>query len=140
MADKKKFTSLIMQHEGLEPGQTPFRITDKSMKNWTSMFDDTIKTRLNPKAKKSPGRENFLYTQKPEDVEPAVREQFRRYDKRKKGISVEDAVRTFDQTGADGKLDYLKKNGIDPKSRLADHLKDEDEDEIAGNVLKNASS
>ena len=86
------------------------------------MYDDTIKTKLNPKAKKSKGRENFLYTEKPEDVKPAVEEQFRRYGERKKDITVEEAVKTFDQTGAEGKLKYLKQNGIDPKSKLGEHI------------------
>lgn len=122
----KTFIKKTIEHEGLEPNQTPFRITSEKMRNWTSMFDDTIKTKLNPKAKKSKGRENFLYVEKKEDVEPAVSEQFSRYEKRKPDITVDEAVRTFDQTGAEGKLKYLEENGIKRKTKIKD-LKYQDE-------------
>ena len=126
MGKKSNFVDLIIKHEGLEPNQTPFRITDPKMSKWTSMFDDTIKLKLNPKASKSKGRENFLYTEKPEDVQRGVEEQFKRYKKRKAGISVEDAVKIFDQSGSDGKLKFLKKQGIDTKKKLDDYVKNTD--------------
>jgi len=116
--DLMDFVQAVIAHEGLEPGQTPFRITSPGMANWTSMFDDTIKVRLNPKAKKSKGRENFLYVQNQADVAPAVAEQFKRYSKRNPGISISDAVRIFDQTGAAGKLQYLQSKGFNPKTQL----------------------
>ena len=129
----KKFIKKVIEHEGLEPYQTPFRINkdNPKMKDWTSMFDDTIKTKLNPKAKKSKGRENFLYAEKKEDVEPAVTEQFDRYHKRKKDITIEDAIKIFDQTGAEDKLKFLEKDGIKRKSKISD-LKNQDdlEDEM----------
>jgi hypothetical protein len=118
------FTDIILKHENLEPKQTPFRITDPSMKKWVSMFDDTMKLKLDPKAKKSEGREEFLYLQNQEDLKPAVTEQFRRYYtnprkyKLSKDVSVAEAVRKFDQTGADGKIEYLKQNGIDTSKPL----------------------
>lgn len=118
MADLNDFVKAVIEHEGLEPGQTPFRITSPGMKNWTSMFDNTIRVKLNPGAVKSKGRENFLYTQNPQDVNAAVAEQFKRYAQRNPKISVSDAVRTFDQTGAAGKLQYLAKKGIDTRAQL----------------------
>lgn len=132
----KKFVKKVIEHEGLEPNQTPFRITDPKMGKWTSMFDNTKKIKLNPAAKKSPGREKFLYTQNAEDVEPAVSEQFTRYQKRNPAITVEDAVKTFDQTGAKGKLEYLKKNGIDAKAKLADLRSQDDEEESTNEIGK----
>jgi len=129
------FTDLVMAHENLQPNQTPFRITGKKMAGWTSMFDDTIKIPLDPKAKKAKGTENFLYTKQPGHVKPAVEEQFRRYGERKKDITVDEAVRIFDQTGAEGKLKYLKKNGIDPKSKLGEHILSRSQKEI-GDEMK----
>ena len=119
-----EFIDLVLKHEGLAPGQTPFRITDPSMKKWTSMFDDTIKVKLNPQAAKKPGTENFLYTERPEDVPPAVTEQFRRYNAKPKkyalpeNVTIEQAVRLFDQSGADGKIKYLRQFGVDPSIPL----------------------
>lgn len=132
----KKFVKKVIEHEGLEPNQTPFRITNPKMGKWTSMFDNTRKIKLNPNAKKSKGREKFLYTEKAEDVEPAVAEQFSRYQGRKKDITVEEAVRTFDHTGADGKLEYLKKSGIDRKAKLADLRSQDDEEESKNDIGK----
>ena len=116
--DLNDFVQAVIAHEGLEPNQTPFRITNPAMKNWTSMFDNTIKIKLNPQAKKSKGRENFLYVQNQADVVPAVAEQFKRYAQRSPGISIADAVKIFDQTGAAGKLQYLQGKGIDPRAKL----------------------
>lgn len=115
-----KFIDSIIEHEGVKGNQTPFRITDPKMRKWVSMFDKTNKIELDPNAKKAPGTENFLYTKRPEDVKPAVAEQFRLYAEREPGITVERAVRKFDQTGADGKLKFLEGRGISRKARLQD--------------------
>ena len=132
----KDFTDYIIEHEGLKPNQTPFRITSPKMGKWTSMYDDTIRTELDPNAKKAKGTENFLYTKRPQDVKPAVEEQFRRYSERKKDITVDEAVRKFDQTGAEGKLAYLKKNGINPKSKLGDHIMSREQKEIGDEMTR----
>jgi hypothetical protein len=115
MAD---FHDLVIKQEGLKPLQTPFPITSKKMGNWTSMFDDTIKIKLDPKAKKAPKTEGFLYLQKQEDLKPAVVEQFRRYQARDPEITIDKAVRIFDQSNPDGKIKYLKQNGIDTDQKL----------------------
>jgi len=121
MADEllKHFGRSIVEHEGLEPYQTPFRITKPSMAKWTSMFDDTMKFKLNPNAKKGNLRQNFLYAVNQDDIQPAVIEQFRRYSERNPDISIADAIRIFDQTGAKGKIEYIKKQGISPKAKLS---------------------
>lgn len=140
----KDFTDYIIEHENLQPNQLPFRVTDdgvkyskgkRPMREWTSMFDDTIKTPLDPKAKKAKGTENFLYTTDEKHKKPAVEEQFRRYDEGEPGISVDKAVRKFDQTGAEGKLKYLKQNGIDPKSKLGEHIMSRKDKEL-GDEMK----
>jgi hypothetical protein len=113
------FVGGVIAHEGLEPFQTPFRITNDKMKKWVSMFDNTLKIKLNPKAQKGKGRQNFLYLENQEDLIPAVTEQFRRYMERKPDITIEDAVRKFDQTGANGKLQFLQAQGIDTNQPLA---------------------
>jgi hypothetical protein len=114
----------ILEHENLASGQTPFRITNPKMAKWTSMFDDTLRSPLDPNAKKPKGRENFLYV--PEGMEAnvpgMVREQFRRYEARNPSITLEKAVKIFDQTGADSKLSFLKERGYDPKDRLSNFL------------------
>lgn len=112
----------IIQHEGLLPNQTPFRITDPTMSKWVSMFDSTNKIMLNPNIKKPKGRENFLYTMNPEDVHPAVMEQLRLYATRDPEITLEKAMRTFDQTGAKGKLKFLAQQGYDIKAPLSSFL------------------
>lgn len=114
----QQITQLVMQHEGLEPFQTPFRITDPSMKKWTSMFDDTLRVKLNPNAVKGEGRQNFLYLQRQEDLVPAIAEQFRRYATNPKKYKLPDnptvaqAIKKFDQTGAAGKIRFLEENGV----------------------------
>lgn len=112
----------IIQHEGLLPNQTPFRITDPTMNKWVSMFDSTNKIMLNPNIKKPKGRENFLYTMNPEDVHPAVMEQLRLYATRDPSITLEKAMKTFDQTGSKGKLKFLQAQGYDTKAPLTSFL------------------
>lgn len=126
----------VQTHEGLEPGQTPFRITSDNMAKWQSMFDDTIRLGLDPEASKSPGREAFLYAKNPDDVFPAIIEQFRRYtyNPEKYGLpedpTVEQAIRVFDQTGADDKIAFLQEElGIDPSVSLR-VLFEEDEADV----------
>ena len=125
--DANMLTQLVMEHEGLEPFQTPFRITSDKMGKWKTMFDDTIKLELDPNAKKGKGRQKFLYLKNQEDLLPAISEQFRRYSANPKqyGLSetptIEEAIRKFDQTGADGKIKFLEENGLNT-SRLLEEF------------------
>lgn len=119
---KQSLINAILQHENLEPLQTPFRITDPKMAEWTSMFDSTTPIALNPSATKSKGREKFLYLQNQADLEPAVQEQFNRYLKRNPEITIQDAIKIFDQSGAAGKLKFLQGKGFDPAAKLASIL------------------
>ena len=136
MTDERKaiwqetLSNNIMMHEGLEPLQLPFRITSPEMGKWSSMFDDEVggKLKLNAKAIKAPGREKFLYVTKQEDVLRGISIQFKRYATHKNyeewrlkhggEPTIADAVKLFDQTGADGKLTYLQKSGIDTNTKL----------------------
>lgn len=125
----QQITQLVMKHEGLEPYQTPFRITDPSMKKWTSMFDDTLRVKLNPNAVKGEGRQNFLYLQRQEDLVPAIAEQFRRYatNPKKYGLptnpTVAEAIKKFDQTGAAGKIRFLESQGANTSVPLSNLFK-----------------
>ncbi len=119
-SDKQRFANLIIRHEGLVPLQTPFRITDDSMRRWVSMFDDTLKVALDPNAKKPKGRENFLFLKNQADLLPAVMEQFRLYAFRNPNITIGDAVRVFDQTGSKGKLKFLREQGFPEEQTLAE--------------------
>lgn len=118
MADN--FLEGIVQHEGLEPFQTPFRITSDEMRNWNTIHGYKVNKEIVP----SKGRENFIYLQNQEDLIPALKQQFINYstNPKKYGLpkdpTVEQAVYKFDQTGAQGKLNFLKKLGIDPSMLL----------------------
>ena len=110
----------ILQHEGLAQGQTPFRITNPAMAKWSTVHG--YKTSRAPKPR---GRENFLFLQNPMEVFPAVQRQFEnyyrypeRYDLRMRP-TVAQAVKVFDQSGSQGKLEYLRQRGIDPEAELA---------------------
>lgn len=124
-AQIENFAEKIAKHESLVPFQTPFRITSSSMRNWRSIFDDTLRISLNPDFNKPKGRENFLYLKNKEDLIPAISEQFRRYAKRNPGITVEQAIRIFDQTGAIGKIKYLENNGYSRHQKLIELLEGE---------------
>lgn len=123
MAESEKrridFINAILQHEGLVPLQTPFRITDPKMANWVSMFDDTIRTQLDPNAIKPKDRQNFLFLKNQADLIPAVAEQFRRYRERNPNWRIIDAIRKFDQTGSKQKLNFLKEQGFNPEDPIS---------------------
>ena len=121
------FIDLTIQHEGLEPFQTPFKITSEAMRGWDTIHGFKIDKKIKP----SKGRENFIYLENQENLKPAVRQQFINYAtkpesfeglKGKKNITVADAVRVFDQTGAEGKLKFLQQKGIDTNMLLNDLL------------------
>lgn len=119
---------LIIQHEGLEPYQTPFRITRPQMREWSTIHGFPVDRERVP----SKGRENFLYLRNQEDLLPAVRQQFINYMKNpkkyglKKTPTLEDAVKVFDQTGAEGKLKYLFKGGVSAESPLTEYFDGEE--------------
>lgn len=101
----------IVSHEGLLPKQTPFRITSPAMGNWNTIHGFEIdKTSPRPS-----NRRNFIFLKNPEDVPKAVKQQFLNYRNKpsRYGLSaeptLEEAIRVFDQTGADGKISFLKK-------------------------------
>jgi hypothetical protein len=74
----------------------------------------------------SEGRENFLYLKNQEDLLPAVKQQFLNYMQKPqnynlpKNPTISDAVRVFDQTGAQGKLGFLEQLGIDTSKLLSE--------------------
>jgi hypothetical protein len=104
--------NLITKHEGLEKGQTPFKITNPKMKSW----DTILGFKIDKDAQKQPNRQNFIYLENPSDVTKAVKKQFENYatNPTKYGlppnVTLKDAISKFDQTGAKGKISYLLKN------------------------------
>lgn len=108
--DLQTIVQKIMQHEGLLPKQTPFRITNPSMRKWKTIHGFVIDN-TTPKPK---GRENFIFLKNAEDVPKAIEAQLRRYALKPKqyGLkstpSLEDALRVFDQSGVNGKLAFLR--------------------------------
>lgn len=100
----------ILQHEGLIEKQTPFRYTNETMKKWDTIhgfeIDKTTPVPFN--------RRNFIFLKNPSDVPMAVKKQFENYLKKPskyglpKNPTLEDAIRVFDQSGADSKIQYLK--------------------------------
>jgi len=114
-ATSTKFNSilnLILKHEGLIEGQTPFRITNPEMKKWDRIHG----FKIDKIAEKPMGRENFLFLQNPADVSKAVKKQFENYANNptryglKPNVSLKDALAKFDQSGVRGKISYLLKN------------------------------
>lgn len=114
----------IVAHEGLMPNQTPFRITSPQMRAWTSMFDSTIRAPLDPNYPKPKGRENFLFVPEGQggEVPYMVQEQFGRYLQRNPEITLAEAIRVFDQSGAAGKEAYLKGKGYFGEKKLREYL------------------
>lgn len=112
-ADKTEFNNIIqaiLQHESLVPGQTPFRITNPNMKKWNKIHGFQIDK--NPEAPMN--RQNFIFLKNPNEVPIAVKKQFENYayNPQKYGLpknpTLEDALRLFDQTGAKGKMAFIK--------------------------------
>ena len=101
----------IIQHEGLLPKQTPFRITSPEMKKWTSIHGFKI-DRTSPKPK---GRENFIFLVNAADVSKAIKKQLSNYatNPSRYGLgdtpSIKDALKVFDQTGVSSKIAFLNK-------------------------------
>lgn len=114
------FVEGIIKHEGLLPGQTPFRITSDKMARFNTILGFPVSD-----AKKPRGREDFFFLEDPTQVPAAVEKQFRRYlaFPERFGLprnpTISQAVRVFDQTGAGGKLDFLRQLGFDDAAPLA---------------------
>lgn len=104
--------NLILQHEGLLPKQTPFRITNPEMKRWNNILGFKVdKSEIPP-----PERKNFIFLENPNDVPKAVRKQFQNYANNpskyglKPNVTLKDALAKFDQSGVKGKIEFLLKN------------------------------
>lgn len=101
---------VLLEHENLLPGQTPFRITNPKMRKWEHIMGFHINK--NPKAPLS--RKNFLYLKNPSEVPIAVKKLLTNYSRNpsqyglSQNPSLAEALRKFDQTGAGGKLAFLK--------------------------------
>ena len=102
---------LILKHEGLLPKQTPFRITNNTMRKWSTIHGFKIdKSAIIPA-----NRKNFIFLQKASDVPKAVKKQFQNYATKPAryglptNVTLKDALLKFDQTGASGKMKYLIK-------------------------------
>jgi len=103
---------LIIQHEGLLPGQTPFRYTNSNMRRWNKVWGYPI----DKKSKKAHERRNFIFLKDPTDVPRVVTQQFVSYHKNPSqyGLppnpTLRDAINKFDQTGAASKISFLAQN------------------------------
>jgi GNAT superfamily N-acetyltransferase len=123
-----ELVAYIMKHEGLLPGQTPFRITNPAMRKWKTIHGFPVQTDMSSVPK---DRQNFLWLKNPADVHHAIRQQFMNYSTRptdyglKEKPTLEAALKVFDQTGATGKMDYLKKKipAFDSKALLSSVFK-----------------
>ncbi|HUU89152.1 MAG TPA: hypothetical protein VMX17_15565 [Candidatus Glassbacteria bacterium] len=106
-----EFVNAIIQHEGLLPGQTPFRYTNQTMRRWDTIHGFPI-DKVSPRPS---NRNNFIFLKNKEDVPKAVRKQFENYinfPQRygwQRQPSIQQSISKFDQTGASGKMSFLKK-------------------------------
>lgn len=115
----------ILEHENLLPKQTPFRITNPKMREWNHIYGFDIDRNT---ANVPPNRRNFIFLKNPEDVQKAVRILFNKYKsvprkyKLPANPSLKDAIKKFDQTGATGKIEELKRKmpGINMDAPLSD--------------------
>lgn len=100
----------MLQHEGLLPGQTPFRITSPKMRKWNSIYGFKIDKTPNAPS----NRRNFIFLENPAEVPLAVQKLLQRYYTMperyglKKNPTLADALKKFDQTGYKGKVSYLQ--------------------------------
>ena len=103
--------NIIMSHEGLEPKQTPVRITSRKMRNW----DHVLGFDIDKNYQRDPARGNFFYLQDASKVDDLIKKIFRLYSiyPQKYGLprkpTLKQCIHKFDQTGAKGKIAYLKK-------------------------------
>jgi hypothetical protein len=102
---------LIVQHEGLVRGQTPFKITSPEIGKWTTIHG----FKIDRNAKKPSDRKNFIFLKNPDEVPKAVEKQFVKYatNPSKYGlpsnVTLKGAISKFDQTGANDKIAFIKK-------------------------------
>ncbi len=116
----------VLTHENLDSKQTPFRITNKKMRNWDTIYGFKIDKAFQPPANKK----NFLYLKNQKDVVPAVTALFKKYNENPtkynlpENPTLEQAIRMFDQSGANGKIAFLKKAipGLDVTKKLKDFI------------------
>lgn len=101
---------LITEHENLLPHQTPFRITNPSMRRWNNIHGFPIdRNRPIPQ-----NRRNFLFLQNQDDVPRAIRQQFVNYSSNpsRYGLSnspsLAEAIRRFDQENPNGKMQHIR--------------------------------
>jgi len=106
-----EFVNAILQHEGLLPGQTPFRYTNQTMRRWNTIHGFPI-DKISPRPS---NRNNFIFLKNKEDVPKAVKKQFENYihfPQRygwQQEPTIQQSISKFDQTGASGKMNFLKK-------------------------------
>jgi len=104
-----QIVNIMIKHEGLLPGETPFRITSPEMKKWNSFLGFAIDKTI-PKPQ---DRQNFIYFKNPDDVPKAVKAQMLRYIQNPERYNlsanptVKEVVHKFDQSGAANKIRYM---------------------------------
>jgi hypothetical protein len=120
----------VLQHEGVgNQGKTPFRITNKRMRSWTRYKPNKDHIGFPIDQDKTSGS-NFLYFKNPSDVITAIKMQFSNYanNPSRYGLpqspTLENAIRKFDQSGADSKIKFLKNHiaGLDVRKPLKSFL------------------
>lgn len=116
----------MVDHEGLVPHQTPFKITNPEMRKWTRIMGFPVNK--HPKAPRD--RRNFFYLKNHQDVIPAVTKLLESYANNPEKYNLPDnptlrqAIRKFDQTNATHKIRYLKEQipDLDLDRPLSDFL------------------
>ena len=108
--DIDTFVKLILAHENLIEGQTPFRYTSKAMRKWNTIHGYEIDNTSN----KPYDRRNFIFLKNPQDVPKAVKKQLSNYAffparyNLGENPTIEDAIKKFDQENPERKIKYLK--------------------------------
>lgn len=121
-----EFVDAILQHEKVVPFQTPLRITSPEMRGWQHIKGYPVR-----RGPKPAGRENFFFVPDQRMVPMATKQQFMDYITQPNhyGLSprltVSEAINKFDQTGAPGKLEFMRQRGFDPNQLMADIFSEE---------------
>lgn len=120
----------ILYHEGVIPFQTPLKYSTDPTLRAKMMKWNTVHGCEVDKTIKKGNRKNFFFLKRQEDVPLVVKRQFIKYVTNPsqfslpKNATIGQLIRYFDQSGADGKIKFLR-----------DELDGFDENELASRII-----
>lgn len=101
------FVGAIIKHEGVTGGKTPMKITNHTMRTWDNLLGYPID-------KEKTNTSGFIHLKNPQDVHKVVKQQLKNYAQNPakyglpRNVTLETALKRFDQTGAHHKIAFIK--------------------------------